>query len=43
MSEKVTQATTGFMDKNGAAVKVAGALLSAAQAKKGRTKKKKAE
>jgi hypothetical protein len=43
MSEKVNQAATGFMDKNGAAVKVAGALLSAAQMSKGRSKKKKAE
>ena len=43
MSEKVNQAATGFMDKNGSAVKVAGALLSAAQMSKGRSKKKKEE
>jgi len=41
VSTKVTDATTGFMDKNGAAVKVAGALLSAAQMSKGRKTKKK--
>jgi hypothetical protein len=43
MSEKVSEATQGFMNKNGSAVKVAGALLSAAQMNKGRAKKKKAE
>ena len=43
MSDKVNEATTGFMNKNGSAVKVAGALLSAAQMSKGRSKKKKAE
>ena len=43
LSDKVTEATTGFMNKNGSAVKVAGALLSAAQMSKGRSKKKKAE
>lgn len=43
ITEKVTDATTGFMNKNGSAVKVAGALLSAAQMSKGRSKKKKAE
>lgn len=43
VTTKVTEATTGFMDKNGAAVKVAGALISAAQASKGRKSKKKAE
>jgi hypothetical protein len=43
MSEKVNEAATGFMNKNGSAVKVAGALLSAAQMSKGRSKKKKAE
>lgn len=43
LSDKVNQATTGFMNKNGSAVKVAGALLSAAQMSKGRSKKKKAE
>jgi hypothetical protein len=41
VSTKVTDATTGFMDKNGAAVKVAGALLGAAQMSKGRKSKKK--
>jgi uncharacterized protein YoxC len=41
VSTKVTDATTGFMDKNGPAVKVAGALLSAAQLSKGRKSKKK--
>jgi uncharacterized protein YoxC len=43
VSSKVTGAASGFMDKNGAAVKVAGALLSAAQVKKGRKPKKKSE
>jgi hypothetical protein len=43
MSDKVNEATASFMNKNGSAVKVAGALLSAAQMKKGRSKKKKAE
>ena len=43
VSTKVTNATTGFMDKNGAAVKVAGALISAAQVSKGRKSKKKSE
>ena len=41
VTTKVTTATTGFMDKNGAAVKVAGALLGAAQMSKGRKSKKK--
>ena len=41
MSEKVSEATQGFMNKNGSAVKVAGALLSAAQMNKGRAKKNK--
>lgn len=40
VTTKVTGATSGFMEKNGAAVKVAGALLSAAQISKGRKKKK---
>ncbi len=40
VSSKVSGATTGFMEKNGPAVKVAGALLSAAQISKGRKKKK---
>jgi uncharacterized protein YoxC len=43
VSNKVTDAATGFMDKNGAAVKVAGALISAAQVSKGRKNKKKSE
>lgn len=43
VTSKVTDATTGFMEKNGPAVKVAGALLSAAQMSKGRKSKKKAE
>jgi uncharacterized protein YoxC len=43
VTTKVTTATSGFMDKNGAAVKVAGALLSAAQMRKGRNSKKNAE
>lgn len=43
VTSKVTDATTGFMEKNGPAVKVAGALLGAAQMKKGRKSKKKAE
>ena len=43
LSDKVNEATTGFINKNGSAVKVAGALLSAAQINKGRAKKKKAE
>jgi len=41
MSEKVSEATQGFMNKNGSAVKVAGALISAAQKNKDRSKKKK--
>ena len=40
VTTKVTDATTGFIDKGGPAVKVAGALLSAAQMSKGRKKKK---
>jgi uncharacterized protein YoxC len=43
MSDKVNEAASTFMNKNGSAVKVAGALISAAQMNKGRTKKKKAE
>ena len=43
LSDKVNEATTDFMNKNGSAVKVAGALLSAAQMSKARSKKKKAE
>jgi hypothetical protein len=41
MSEKVSEATQSFINKNGSAVKVAGALLSAAQLNKDRSKKKK--
>ena len=41
ISTKVTDTTTGFMEKNGTAVKVAGALLSAAQIGRGRKTKKK--
>lgn len=43
ISSKFTEATSDFMNKNGSAVKIAGALLSAAQMSKGRAKKKKAE
>ena len=43
VTTKVADATTGFVEKNGPAVKVAGALLSAAQINKGRKSKKKAE
>lgn len=40
VTTKLTGVTTDFMEKNGPAVKVAGALLSAAQISKGRRKKK---
>jgi uncharacterized protein YoxC len=40
LSDKVNEVTTSFMNKNGSAVKVAGALLSAASMKKSRSKKK---
>lgn len=40
LSDKVNDATHSFLSKNGSAVKVAGALLSAASAKKTRAKKK---
>lgn len=43
ISSKVTEAASGFMNKNSSVVKVAGAVLSAAQMSKGRSKKKKAE
>lgn len=43
ISSRFTQTTTSFMDKGGPALKVAGALLSAAQMKKVRAKKKKSE
>lgn len=41
VTSKVADATTGFMDKSGPAVKVAGALISAAGMSKTRKKKKK--
>ena len=41
ISEKVTNATSGFLDKSGPALKVAGALVSATKLGKGRAKKKK--
>jgi len=41
ISTKVTDTTSSFMDKGGPALKVAGALLSAAHMSKGRSKKKK--
>ena len=41
VTTKVADATTGFMDKSGPAVKVAGALISAAGMTKSRSKKKK--
>ena len=41
VTTKVAEATTGFMDKSGPAVKVAGALISAASMSKSRSKKKK--
>lgn len=41
ISNKVTGATNSFMDKGGPALKVAGALLSAAQMSKARSQKKK--
>ena len=43
LSDKLNEATTGFINKNSSAVKVAGALLSAAHMSKSRAKKKKAE
>jgi uncharacterized protein YoxC len=41
VTSKVADATTGFMDKSGPAVKVAGALISAAGMSTSRKKKKK--
>ena len=41
VTTKVSEAATDFMDKSGPAVKVAGALITAAQASKSRSKKKK--
>jgi uncharacterized protein YoxC len=43
VSTKVSGVTSDFIDKNGSAVKVAGALLSAAQLSKGRKSKKKSD
>ena len=40
ISDKVSDATSSFINKNGSAVKVAGALLSAASLSKSRSKKK---
>jgi uncharacterized protein YoxC len=40
ISDKVTDATSSFMNKNGSVVKIAGALLSAASMSKSRSKKK---
>jgi uncharacterized protein YoxC len=41
VTTKVSDAASGFMDKSGPAVKVAGALISAASMSKSRSKKKK--
>jgi uncharacterized protein YoxC len=41
VTTKVSEAATDLMDKGGPAVKVAGALITAAQAGKSRSKKKK--
>ena len=41
VTTKVTETATDFMDKGGPAIKVAGALITAAQANKSRSKKKK--
>ena len=41
VTTKVSEVATDFMDKSGPAVKVAGALITAAQASKSRSKKKK--
>jgi uncharacterized protein YoxC len=43
VTSKVSGATTSFVDKGGPAVKIAGALISAASMSKSRSKKKKAE
>ena len=40
ISDKVSDVTSSFINKNGSAVKVAGALLSAASLSKSRSKKK---
>ncbi|MEI6215798.1 MAG: DUF948 domain-containing protein [Actinomycetes bacterium] len=41
LTEKITSATGSFMDKNGLAMKAAGAILTAAQMKKGASKPRK--
>jgi hypothetical protein len=41
VTTKVSEVATDFMDKSGPAVKVAGALITAAQGNKSRSKKKK--
>ncbi len=43
ISTRVSETTSSFMNKGGPALKVAGALLGAAQMKKARSKKKRAE
>lgn len=43
VSARVSDVATSFLDKGGPAVKALGLLLSAAQVKKSRTKKKRAE
>lgn len=40
VTSKITDATTDFVDKGGPAMKIAGTLISAATASKGRKKKK---
>lgn len=40
ISDKIANATNSFMNKNGSAVKVAGAILAAAAKKKSRSKNK---
>lgn len=40
ISDKIAEVTSSFINKKGAAVKIAGALLSVASAKKSRAKKK---
>ena len=40
LSDKISESTNAFLNKNGSAVKVAGALFSAASMKRSRTKKK---
>ncbi len=43
ISTRITETTSSFLDKRGTAIKVVGALLTAAQMSKVRAKKKKAE